>query len=101
MLPHLSRKNPERESFGVFTTKLLFCVDGAHLAVLAHTLELDLAVDQSEQGVVLADTDVVARMNVRASLKNAYAYYEGIPTLTPGWMWVPRWRTRMLPARTN
>ena len=70
MLPHLSRKNPERESFGVFTTKLLFCVDGAHLAVLAHTLELDLAVDQSEQGVVLADTDVVARMNVRASLTN-------------------------------
>ena len=64
------RKNPERDSFGVFTTKLLFCVDGAHLAVLAHTLELDLAVDQSEQGVVLADTDVVARMNVRASLTN-------------------------------
>src|SRR5699024_6649825 len=24
-----------------------------------------------------------------------------LPTLTPGWIWVPRWRTRMLPARTN
>ena len=60
MLPHLSRKNPERDSFGVFTTKLLFCVDRAHLAILAHTLELDLAVDQSEQRIVLADTDVVA-----------------------------------------
>ena len=21
--------------------------------------------------------------------------------IAPGWMWVPRWRTRMLPARTN
>ena len=70
MLPHLSRKNPERDSFGVFTTKLLFCVDRAHLAILAHTLELDLAVDQSEQRIVLADTNVVARMNVRASLTN-------------------------------
>ena len=61
---------PYRDSCGVFTTKLLFCVDRAHLAILAHTLELDLAVDQSEQRVILADTDVVARMNVRASLTN-------------------------------
>ena len=40
------------------------------LAILILALELYLAVYESEQGVVLADTDVVARMNVRASLTN-------------------------------
>ena len=64
--PHLPRlrKNPERVSFGV-SCKLLFSVDGAHLAILAHPLELDSAVDLGEQGIVLADADIVARMNVR------------------------------------
>ena len=50
--------------------KLLFSVHGAHLAILTHALELDFAIDQSEQRIVLADTDVVARMDVRASLAN-------------------------------
>ena len=49
---------------------LLLCVNGAHLAILAHALELDLTVDQSEQGVVAADPDVVAGMDVGASLAN-------------------------------
>jgi len=49
---------------------LLFLVDGAHLAILAHPLELDLAVDLREQRVVAADADVVARMDMRASLAN-------------------------------
>ena len=57
---------------------LLFRVDGALLAILALALELDVAVNQSKQGVVAADTDIDA-----------------------GWMCVPLWRTRMLPARTN
>ena len=63
------KKTPERWRSG-FRCKLLFCVHGAHLAILAQALELDLAVNQSEQRIVLADTDVVARMDVRASLAN-------------------------------
>ena len=35
---------------------LLFRVDGALLAILALALELDVAVNQSKQGVVAADT---------------------------------------------
>ena len=69
-MPHLPKKKPRTGLVRGFYNKLLFCVDRAHLAILAHTLELDLAVDQSEQRIVLADTDVVARMNVRASLTN-------------------------------
>ena len=49
---------------------LLFRVDGALLAILALALELDVAVNQSKQGVVAADTDIDARMDVRASLAN-------------------------------
>lgn len=49
---------------------LLFRVDGALLAILALALELDMAVNQSKQGVVAADTDIDARMDVRASLAN-------------------------------
>ena len=64
----LFEKKPRTGFVRGFHNKLLFCVDRAHLAILAHTLELDLAVDQSEQRIVLADTDVVARMNVRTSL---------------------------------
>ena len=69
-MPHLPKKKPRTGLVRGFYNKLLFCVDRAHLAILAHTLELDLAVDQSEQRIVLADTDVVARMDVRASLAN-------------------------------
>ena len=54
--------------FRSLVTLLLYCVDRAHLAILAHALELDLAVNECEQGVVAADPDVVARMDVRASL---------------------------------
>ena len=57
--------------FGIpYCILLLGSVDGAHFAILAHTLELDVTVDFSEQGVVLANADVVARMDMGASLTN-------------------------------
>ena len=57
--------------FGIpYCILLLGSVDGAHFAILAHTLELDVTVDLSEQGVVLANADVVARMDMSASLTN-------------------------------
>ena len=51
-------------------TELLLSVNGALPAILTHTLELDSTVDQSEQGVVLADTNIGAGMDVGASLAN-------------------------------
>ena len=48
------------------------------LTILAQTLEADNTVGLGKQRVIAADTDVGAGVDV-----------------------VPRWRTRMLPARTN
>ena len=59
-----------------FTRFLL--LDADLLAVAAHALERDAAVHKGQQRVVAAAAHV-----------------------RPGWMCVPRWRTRMLPARTN
>ena len=57
--------------FGIpYCILLLDRVDGALLAILALALELDMTVNQSEQGIVAADTDIVAGMDVRASLTN-------------------------------
>ena len=53
-----------------FFGKLLLSVHRALLAILAHALELDLTVNQSKQGVVAADADIVAGMDVSASLAN-------------------------------
>ena len=50
--------------------QLLCCVDRALLAILTLALELDGTVNQSKEGVVAADTDVIAGMDVRASLTN-------------------------------
>ncbi len=50
--------------------KLLFSVHRALLAILAHALELDLTVNQSKQGVIAANADIVAGMDVSASLAN-------------------------------
>ena len=47
---------------------LLHSVDGALAAILALALELDGTVNQSEQGVILADAHVDAGMDVSASL---------------------------------
>ena len=49
---------------------LLLGVHGALPAILALTLELDGAVNQSEQGVILADTYIDTGMDVGASLTN-------------------------------
>lgn len=56
-----------RQLFGIIRF-LLLGVDAALTAVLAQPLELHGAVDQSEQGVILADTNVGAGMDVGASL---------------------------------
>ena len=50
--------------------RLLLSVNGALTAILALALELDGTVNQSEQGVILADTNVGAGMDVGASLTN-------------------------------
>ena len=50
--------------------RLLCLVNGALTTILAHALELDGAVNQSKQGVIAADADVNAGMDVGASLAN-------------------------------
>ena len=47
---------------------LLDSVNADFLAILAHSLELDVAVDESEEGVVRTLADIVAGMDVSASL---------------------------------
>lgn len=57
---------------------LLDSVNADFLAILAHSLELDVAVDESEEGVIRTLADIVAGMDVGSALS-----------------------TRTLPARTN
>ena len=57
--------------FGIpYCVLLLYSVDRAHLAIFAHALELDMTVNLCEQGIVASNTDIVARMDVCASLAN-------------------------------
>ena len=58
-----------QQSF-VLNTQLLLSVDKALTAILALALELDGTVNQSEQGVILADTNVDTGMDVGTSLAN-------------------------------
>src|SRR5699024_11112269 len=48
----------------------LLLLDNAALAVTAHALEMDAAVNQREQRVVAADADALTRMDVGAALAN-------------------------------
>ena len=48
----------------------LFCVNADLLLCFCLLLELYLAVDQSEESIVLADADIRARMDVSAALTN-------------------------------
>ena len=50
--------------------RLLLGIDGALTAILAQALEFDGTVNQSEQGVVAADTHIDTGMDVGASLAN-------------------------------
>ena len=59
-----------QQSFVLDTSQLLLSVNGALTAILALALELDGTVNQSEQGVILADTNVDTGMDVGASLAN-------------------------------
>ena len=43
-------------------------LDRAALAVTAHALKVNAAIDQSEQGVIAADADALTRMDVGAAL---------------------------------
>ena len=54
----------------VLDAQLLLSVNGALTAILALALELDGTVNQSKQGVVLADANVDTGMDVGASLAN-------------------------------
>ena len=54
----------------LFQNQLLLSVNGALTAILALALELDGTVNQSKQGVILADTNIGAGMDVGASLAN-------------------------------
>ena len=54
----------------LFYNQLLLSVNGALTAILALALELDGTVNQSEQGVIAADADIDAGMDVGASLAN-------------------------------
>ena len=56
-----------QQSFGLYS-RLLLSVNGALTAILTLALELDGTVDQSEQGVILADADIDTGMDVGASL---------------------------------
>lgn len=49
---------------------LLDSVNADFLAILAHSLELDVAVDESEEGVIRTLADVVAGMNVGSALSD-------------------------------
>ena len=53
---------------GSMMSALLIGIYGDLLAVSTHALKLDDTVDQREQGIILAATDVVARMDLRAVL---------------------------------
>ena len=55
---------------GSFLNKLLLSVNGALTAILALALELDGTVNQSKQGVILADANIDTGMDVGASLTN-------------------------------
>lgn len=67
-----NKQSPERKIFQDFVLKninwALVRVDRNLFAVLAKTLECHDAFDQGEQGVILTASDVVARMNLGASL---------------------------------
>ena len=65
-----SIKKTAADYAAVFLNKLLLSVNGALTAILALALELDGTVNQSKQGVILADTNVGAGMDVGASLTN-------------------------------
>ena len=49
---------------------LLDSVNADFLAILAHSLELDIAVDESEEGVIRTLADIVAGMDVGSALSD-------------------------------
>ena len=68
-----SKKNPEF-ALGILTSlgkkALVLSVNRNFLAVAAHTLKADLAVNQGEQGIVAALAHVLTGVNVGATLTN-------------------------------
>ena len=64
---------------------LLDSVNADFLAILAHSLELDVAVDESEEGVVRTLADIVAGMDVGSALSDKDIACENGPSplLTP------------------
>jgi hypothetical protein len=67
----MARKLAFRAIKGVDTGALVG-VDGNLLAISAHAFEFDDAVNQGEQGIILAAADIVTRMDLRAMLTENY-----------------------------
>ena len=67
VVPHLQKitKNERAAKARPYQFLLL---DRAALAVTAHALEVNAAIDQSRQGVIAADADALTRMDVGAAL---------------------------------
>jgi len=68
-----------------YCPKVKLLLDGVNadlLAVAAHTLETNLAVDESEQRVVRASAYVLARMNVGTALLNKDVASQNILTVS-------------------
>jgi hypothetical protein len=73
-------KNPERKPSGLLGSYYKMRsvgVDRYFFAIPAHALKLDDALDQGEKGIILATADVVAGMNLGASLavKDVTGFY--------------------------
>ena len=64
-IPLYYKKRASREGPPV---PVLLLLDRAALAVTAHALKVNAAIDQSEQGVIAADADALTRMDMGAAL---------------------------------
>ena len=69
-MPIVYVKKLPQDPAAAFLTQLLLSVDGALTTILALALETDGAVNQSEQSVIAADTDIDTGMDMGASLAN-------------------------------
>ena len=74
MLFYAQNKNSRGEKhptvYEIEIKRRLFCVNADLLLCFCLLLELYLAVDQSEESIVLADADIVAGMNGGSSLSD-------------------------------
>ena len=77
-----NKKTAPVKTGAVFCLQLFSLVDAGLLAILAQTLETEHAVHLGEQGIVSADTDVLAGMDAGAALADQDV--AGLDELTVG-----------------